>query len=422
MPRNFLVCISNSVQFGKVFNGCCVVDNIFKEIISRFGGENIRRLIIHVHRNPNTGVWSIMKDLVRVQNQQHGVISILGVLADKEWQQSSYGDELHNIDLPYVLASVPKLFGTGAFFLFIVSNPLRKWIRKFKKYYPEMELIVHSHSAWLSGAYVPLPICSGFGMVATFHGIADDHRLRSVWWLRRTHRYLVKRLCFSRSVLTSVSNETVSRAEEIFDIPQEAFHVVPNGLSDNKPFASVLPDIDGFFVGHVGQLHPGKGWHLLAEAVTQLRQEGFNIHLVLAGKGQDVEKVKQFAEAHEDYVHFLGQVPNAGRCLIPYLDALVLASWSEGMPMTIIEAFSAGVPVVATAVGGIPEIVENEVNGLLIERNSEAISLALKQLLTITGLKDTLGRNAIETFEEKLNIAQVVSLYNELYNISLTEK
>jgi glycosyltransferase involved in cell wall biosynthesis len=382
--------------------------------------HDARRIILHIHRNPSTGVWAIMKNLIREQNKIPGVLSILAIPADSDWMRSNYCDELQTLDLPYIVSLVPKLFGTGAFFLSILVNPLRRWLKHIRHAYPETEIIVHSHSAWLTGGYLPLPKVDKFGLIATFHGIADDNRLRNIWWLGVAHRFLAQRLFQSGAILSSVSRETAWRAEEIFQIPQNTFAVIPNGMT--------FPESSGkknrvkqqrLVVGHVGQMHPGKGWRLLLEAVDQLHQEGLDIRLLLAGAGEDADLANQEASKRKEYVQFLGLVQNAGERLIPQLDVLVLATWSEGMPMSIIEAFAAGVPVIATAVGGIPEMVEDEVNGILIERNSTAIAQALRKYFFDPNLVLRLRNGALKTFSEKFEISQVVRRYSSLYDLAI---
>jgi glycosyltransferase involved in cell wall biosynthesis len=375
-----------------------------------------KRVILHVHRNPNTGVWAMMKNLSREQSKEPGVLSIMGIMADRDWIASSYLAELREWGRPCLFTKVPKLFGTGAYLLFVASNPLRDWTRRLYQVFPDAEVIIHSHSAWMMGAFFPLPHRARAAVVTTFHGIADDHRLRTVWWLRTAHRFLAQRLYRSGSTLTAVSHETTERAESIFGIPQAAFEVVPNGMPgpDISPVAP-LPRSSGLLVGHVGQMHPGKGWHLLLEAVDRLRGRGFSVELVLAGKGPDEEKARAAAIERPDYVRFLGLVSNAGRTVIPQLDALVLATWSEGMPMSMVEAFAAGVPVIATAVGGIPEMLTDGVNGLLIERNADSIAKAVERLLTEPCLRARLKQGALATFHQHLEIERVVQRYDHTY-------
>lgn len=382
--------------------------------------EEVKRVVLHVHRNPSTGVWTMMKHLVREQNKIPGMLSILGIPADREWCRSAYRDELLQLELPYALAHVPKLFGTGAFLLSIVSNPVRRWMKQIRHAFPDADLVLHSHSAWLTGGYLPLPMRGRTAIVATFHGIADDHRLRKIWWLGKAHRFLAQRLYHSQAILTAVSTDTAVRAEDIFGIARNAFTVIPNGMTcPNISSAKRVSKNEALLVAHVGQMHHGKGWRILLEAVDRLRREGKNVQLVLAGKGEDAELAREEAMKRKEYVRFLGIVPNAAESLIPQIDVLVLATWSEGMPMSVIEAFAAGIPVVATAVGGIPEMVEDNINGFIIERNPDSIAEVLNRFLLDPQLGARLRIGALKTFQSKFEISKVISKYETLYNAAL---
>jgi glycosyltransferase involved in cell wall biosynthesis len=168
-------------------------------------------------------------------------------------------------------------------------------------------------------------------------------------------------------------------------------------------------------------MHPGKGWHLLLEAVDSLHKRGFPIHLTLAGAGVEAEQARIVATKRSAYVRYLGMVREAGRTVIPQLDALVLATWSEGMPMSIVETFAAAVPVLATPVGGIPEMLADGVNGLSIERNAQSIETAIERLVTEAGLRGRLARGARATFEERFEINNIVARYNKVYERALLE-
>jgi glycosyltransferase involved in cell wall biosynthesis len=383
----------------------------------------IRRVVLHVHRNASTGVWAMMKNLSREQSREPGVLSIMGIMADRNWMASGYMNELRQWDMPCLFAQVPKIFGTGAYLYCMASNPLRNWMRRLHATFENAEVIVHSHAAWMTGGFFPVPQRRKSVFVATFHGIADDHRLRNTRWLRCAHRFLSKRLCESNCVLSAVSHDTTARAEAILGIPASRFEVVHNGMPrPDLPGLDSPPQSDGLRVGHVGQMHPGKGWHLLLEAVDGLRKRGFPVHLTLAGAGIEAEQARAAAVERPTYVRFLGMVREAGRTVIPQLDALVLATWSEGMPMSIVEAFAAGVPVLATPVGGIPEMLTDGVNGLLIERNAQSIEKAIERLITEPGLRARLGRGALETFENRFEIATIVAGYDRVYSQALSRE
>jgi len=122
---------------------------------------------------------------------------------------------------------------------------------------------------------------------------------------------------------------------------------------------------DALILGTIGRLHPAKGQTYLIKAVTQLRLKFPNLHLLLIGDGplrQDLE----FELKRNTIPHTLtGYLPQAYEAL-PAMDLFVLPSVSEGMGLVLLEAMQAGVPIVASAVGGIPEVVRAGKDGLLV--------------------------------------------------------
>ena len=122
---------------------------------------------------------------------------------------------------------------------------------------------------------------------------------------------------------------------------------------------------DALILGTIGRLHPTKGQTDLIKAVTQLRLKFPNLHLLLIGDGplrQDLElELRRNAIPHT----FTGYLPKAYEAL-PAMDLFVLPSVSEGMGLVLLEAMQAGVPIVASEVGGIPEVVRAGKDGLLV--------------------------------------------------------
>jgi glycosyltransferase involved in cell wall biosynthesis len=119
-------------------------------------------------------------------------------------------------------------------------------------------------------------------------------------------------------------------------------------------------------VGAAGRLSPEKGFSILIDAARTVSKTCSSIGFILFGEGplrSDLERQIEAAGLKDSFV-LTGFRHDLDR-FMPFLDVLVVPSFTEGLPNVILEAFAARVPVVATAVGGIPEIVENEVNGLL---------------------------------------------------------
>ncbi len=124
---------------------------------------------------------------------------------------------------------------------------------------------------------------------------------------------------------------------------------------------------------------------------------------LIIGGGRREAEMRQLAQelGLAGRVHFLGQRPDIPD-LLGALDIFVLPSHSEGVSLALLEAMAAGLPVIATAVGGLPEVVTDGVNGLLIPpQDPEALAQALARLLDDPALAKKLGENARRHVEEK---------------------
>jgi glycosyltransferase involved in cell wall biosynthesis len=165
---------------------------------------------------------------------------------------------------------------------------------------------------------------------------------------------------------------------------------------------------------------PQKGWRILVDAAQTLRQKGCDICVVLAGRGEDASEAQKLAESSGGWLQFKGFVANPRETLMTRLDALVLMSEQEGLPMAILEALSLGLPVVATPVGGVSEAVTDGENGFLVARSVTALAGALERLITSPELQKKMSAAARQSFERKFEIRGVVEKYDRFYQAEQT--
>jgi glycosyltransferase involved in cell wall biosynthesis len=182
---------------------------------------------------------------------------------------------------------------------------------------------------------------------------------------------------------------------------------------------------DTLLLGHVGRLAPVKGQRELIQALARLSSQNALVHAVLIG--EDLETGGAFRLELErlvaslglaDSVHFAGFRPDAVAALRE-VDALVLPSWIEGLPLTVLEAMAHGRPVVATAVGGTPEAVVDGETGLLVpSRDVDALAAVLDRLLSDATLRRRLGdagrRRVRERFDATAMERRVLEVYGEV--------
>jgi glycosyltransferase involved in cell wall biosynthesis len=159
-------------------------------------------------------------------------------------------------------------------------------------------------------------------------------------------------------------------------------------------------------VGAVGRLSPEKGHRVLLQAFGAARQVLQGMQLVIVGDGPEETSLRQQASrlGLSDSVVFMG-LRKDGQQIIGALDAMVLPSFSEGMPNVVLEAFAYGTPVVATAVGGVPELVEDARSGWLVPPgNPSRLAQALTEALGDRSVAQQRARRAQEVLNESFTI------------------
>ena len=186
--------------------------------------------------------------------------------------------------------------------------------------------------------------------------------------------------------------------------------------------ASLGVDQSAPLIGIVGRLMPVKRYTDFLQAAAIISTQRPDARFLVVGGGPLLGSLKQEAErlALTGIVHFLDFRPDVLEWMAT-LDLLVFSSLSEGVPYSLLEAMSLGVPVVATAVGGLPEIIEDGVTGLLVPpKDPEALALACLKLLDNPGRRQqmaTASRKRCAAYFSDLRMAEAIRrIYYEVTN------
>ena len=170
----------------------------------------------------------------------------------------------------------------------------------------------------------------------------------------------------------------------------------------------------------VGRLSPEKGIDVFLDAISRFSLEENCIHAIIVGDGQERERLKAQAAALnvENNVHFVGFTKTPGDYLID-ADIVVVPSRSEGIPNAVLEAMSMGKPVVATDVGGVPEIIEDGISGYLVPSEqpvllADAIKIVLGDASLYSCFVVNGKQRMKEYFDIKRRVSNLVSIYNEV--------
>ena len=170
-------------------------------------------------------------------------------------------------------------------------------------------------------------------------------------------------------------------------------------------------------IGIVARLDPIKNHRCLIKAMKKVSTIFSDAVLLVIGDGPLREELEELVteEQLQDNILFLGTRNDIPR-LLSMLDIFVLCSLSEGLPLTILEAMAAGKPIVASAVGGIPEVIDHGIDGILIPSDdSDRLAEAISELLHDDKKRDDMGEKARKKFEERFTIQTMVERYEELY-------
>lgn len=165
---------------------------------------------------------------------------------------------------------------------------------------------------------------------------------------------------------------------------------------------------DDVVVGYVGRLSEEKGVGYLIEAIALLDKSGIPAKLLIIGDGpQRMELADRVKKANlEEKVIFTG-FQNDVECWLPAMDVFTLPSLTEGTPMSLLEAMACGIPVVATAVGGVPQVIESGKNGILVSPgNPQDIKEAIQLLYKSEKLRNGLSGEAQKTINSQYNIEE----------------
>lgn len=146
----------------------------------------------------------------------------------------------------------------------------------------------------------------------------------------------------------------------------------------------------------VGRLTPAKGQAILLASVAQLKQQDITVHLTLVGMGPDEQSLKNYAESLDiaSQVTFTGAI-DQDHILAYYnlADMFVLPSFAEGLPVVLMEAMAMEIPCITTTITGIPELIQQGQNGILVPASdSEGLTQAIKQLAENPALRQQLGK------------------------------
>ena len=253
--------------------------------------------------------------------------------------------------------------------------------------------------------------------IVTMHGgqsFAARWRRRAAlrWAFRRSHR------------VVAVSGATRTALADVLRLPAQTIEVIPNGVRLQPGARDVLRRELGMtpaeqLIVAVGNLYPVKGHIVLLRALAELgtMQNGRSWRAAIVGRGEEEASLRAFAmqSGFADRLHLLGYREDVGDILAA-ADIFVMPSLSEGLPLALIEAMLAGKAIVASEVGGIPEVVTPGEHALLVPPGHHGqLAAALRQLLDDSEYRGQLGRAAERRAGTTLTAESMTDAYERMF-------
>jgi glycosyltransferase involved in cell wall biosynthesis len=302
---------------------------------------------------------------------------------------------------------------TGRLLGAIKSNRLyKKAVREYieKKGMPDL---IHVH--------VPMPAGRpalwarkkfGTRFLVTEHSTMYNEKTVAAYSRRsRLFRETNKRIINAASMLLTVSRDLGEAMSRL--VTKKSFRVIPNTV-DTRLFCYKEMLNDNFRFIHVSTMVPRKNVKGILEAFLQLRDSEANVELHLVGNKGEEEKNYAASIGLNEAVFFHGEIPyDQVAAKMQNSDALVLFSDMENSPCVIGEALCCGLPVIATKVGGIPELINSE-NGLLVQPgNIDGLRMAMHQM--ITNKKKYDKKNIADVAANIFSYPVIGKLFDEVY-------
>jgi len=277
--------------------------------------------------------------------------------------------------------------------------------------------VVHSHEFTMAVYGCAAARWLGLPHIVTMHG---NEAVLDAWRRRAALRWSVKQ----SHAFVAISEHTRALMQGRLGLPDGSIRVIPNGVplrpGDRELTRRKLGiDDDEVLILTVGNLRERKGHAVLIEALAELHRTGCAVpwQLVIAGEGRQRESLTRLTAelGIVDRVQLLGH-----RDDIPDLqaasDIYAMPSYWEGMPLSILEAMIVGKPIVASNVGGIPEMLCNGDSGVLVPAgDSQALAHALRGLIEDPAQRERLGAAARRHADAEFHVEIMANRYEHLY-------
>lgn len=363
-------------------------------------------LVAHViDELPPDGAERLLVDLMRRRSDRYRYVIVCLV------RGGPLEADFSELGVPVVIIGRSHKFDLGMLFR------LARWFRH------EQVAVVHTHlfTADVFGR-VAARLAGVRAVLSTSHNLND--------WKRPWHRVVDRALAMLSSRVIGCTQEVGRTLVARDGLPPEKVVVVENGIDlhrfEHVDQAGVREELNAplgtLLLGVVGRLHAQKGHADLLQALVEVQHRvdrPFRCLFIGEGELRGALEAEVADLGLHDVVHFTGLRRDIPRLLMA-LDVFVMPSRWEGLPMALLEAMACGKAVVVTAVGGVPSVIEDGVNGLMVAPEAPvAMAAALVECMSDEALRGRLGHAARACALQRYDVSRALASYEGLYDDAL---
>ena len=293
-----------------------------------------------------------------------------------------------------------------------ILRQLRKIIRQ------ENITVIHAHHRMAAFYSMLLQKVYGFYFLATAHNVFLDKKN-------------LCRMAYRKCSIIACGEMVKNNLTDYYGLPESQVTVIHNAVKAFDGAVTVIPELQAyrqagdFLVGCVSRLDKVKGVDIFLRAAAQVASQKENVKFIIAGEGPERKALEKMTQDLGLFgkVRFLG-FQDAVQSLMSQMDVIILSSWMEGLPLSPMEAFSVGIPVIATAVDGTKEIVQDGINGILVETGDyQSIATGIIRMIDEPAWRRELSKQAYITYKDKFSYNvfadQILNYYRNEVNDSL---
>lgn len=384
---------------------------------NNFKNPDKRRVLFVITQSEFGGAQCFLHHLLsRLNPEQYQIMIAIGQTGDKEFLRTLEKEGRTVFFLRHLRREIGWREDVRAVF------ELRRLVKSVQ---PDVLFLNSSKAGFVGSLAVSFPQkISGLKVIYRIGGWTFNDPWS--WWKKRLWIILEKMSAHWKDVIIVNNRHDFEQAKKLGIRPRQKLALVYNGLDPYK--MSFLPGQEArlklfekitrytgrifqvkTIVGTIANFYPAKGLGYLIEAAGQFRNLE-DLAFVIIGDGPERKCLKELAAQKRlaQKVFFAGKIPEASE-LITAFDIFVLPSVKEGFPWSVLEAMAAKVPVVATAVGAVPEVIQDGKNGLLAKPgNADELAQKIALLLENERLRQELGIQGHQTLLFKFGLDKMV--------------